>query len=241
MRDIPQLKQIKAHLLEIQVNGGNVEQKIDWAFNHFEKEVRVSDVFNTGEFVDVIGATQGHGYEGVTARYGVKKLQRKTHRGLRKIACIGPWNPRRVRWTVGRSGQDGFHHRTEINKRIYRVGRSAREVSDNATTESDVTQKNITPLGGFPHYGVVNNDFLLVKGCTVGLRKRTLLLRQSLFAPTLTGENSGVNLKFIDTSSKFGHGRFQTAEEKAKFFGKMKEKKDKKVLKKDLYKVRSEN
>jgi len=26
-------------------------------------------------------------------------------------------------------------------------------------------------------------------------------------------------LKFIDTSSKFGHGRFQTNEEKAKFFG----------------------
>jgi len=28
-----------------------------------------------------------------------------------------------------------------------------------------------------------------------------------------------IELKFIDTSSKFGHGRFQTSEEKAKFFG----------------------
>jgi large subunit ribosomal protein L3e len=28
-----------------------------------------------------------------------------------------------------------------------------------------------------------------------------------------------IELKFIDTSSKFGHGRFQTCEEKAKFFG----------------------
>ncbi len=28
-----------------------------------------------------------------------------------------------------------------------------------------------------------------------------------------------VTLKFIDTSSKFGHGRFQTSEEKAKFYG----------------------
>ena len=28
-----------------------------------------------------------------------------------------------------------------------------------------------------------------------------------------------VTLKFIDTSSKFGHGRFQTCEEKAKFYG----------------------
>jgi large subunit ribosomal protein L3e len=34
-----------------------------------------------------------------------------------------------------------------------------------------------------------------------------------------------VSLKFIDTSSKFGHGRFQTAAEKHQFMG---------TLKKDL-------
>jgi large subunit ribosomal protein L3e len=28
-----------------------------------------------------------------------------------------------------------------------------------------------------------------------------------------------INLKFIDTASKMGHGRFQTYEEKAKYFG----------------------
>jgi large subunit ribosomal protein L3e len=28
-----------------------------------------------------------------------------------------------------------------------------------------------------------------------------------------------IDLRFIDTSSKLGHGRFQTAEEKAKFLG----------------------
>jgi large subunit ribosomal protein L3e len=78
----------------------------------------------------------------------------------------------------------------------------------------------------------------MLKGCTVGIRKRTLILRNSLFAPTLNGEQSQVNLKFIDTSSKFGHGRFQTAEEKNKFFGRRKAKKDTKVLKKDLHKVR---
>lgn len=31
-----------------------------------------------------------------------------------------------------------------------------------------------------------------------------------------------ISLKFIDTSSKFGHGRFQTAEEKKSFMGVMK-------------------
>ena len=28
--------------------------------------------------------------------------------------------------------------------------------------------------------------------------------------------------RFIDTASKFGHGRFQTAEEKRKFYGRVK-------------------
>lgn len=238
MKDIPHVGKIKASIMEIQVNGGSIDQKVEWAFSHFEKEVRVSDVFSTGDFADVLGVTKGHGFEGVTARYGVRKLPRKTHKGLRKVGCVGSWHPERVRWTIARAGQNGYHHRTELNKRIYRLGQSARETNDNATTDADVTQKNITPLGGFPHYGNVLNDFLMVKGCTVGLRKRTLTLRQAMYAPTLTGEQSSVNLKFIDTSSKFGHGRFQTAEEKAKFFGKRKAQRSRKVLRKDLKKER---
>ena len=234
MQDIKCLKTIKAPLVEIQVNGGSVEEKINWATSHFEKEIRVGDVFAEGEFIDIIGVTKGHGYEGVTTRYGTKKLQRKTHRGLRKVACIGSWHPERVQFTIARSGQNGYHHRTEINKRIYRIGKSAREVQDNATTDQDVTVKNITPMGGFPHYGEVLNDYIMIKGCTVGIRKRTLMLRKALFAKQLTGETAQVNLKFIDTSSKFGHGRFQTKEEKQKFFGKLKQKRSKKVLKKYL-------
>jgi len=79
MSDIRHVGKIKAPLLEIQVNGGSVDEKVQWAFDHFEKDVRVHDVFNTGDFLDVLGATKGHGYEGTTARYGVRKLPRKTH------------------------------------------------------------------------------------------------------------------------------------------------------------------
>lgn len=93
-------------------------------------------------------------------------------------------------------------------------------------------------MGGFPHYGEVLNDYLMIKGCTVGTKKRTLVLREALAAPTLTGEATNVNIKFIDTSSKMGHGRFQTKQEKEKYFGKTKEARDTKVLKKDLYKSR---
>ena len=44
--------------------------------------------------------------------------------------------------------------------------------------------------------------------------------RSSQIGPESTGQAlEKVTLKFIDTSSKFGHGRFQTSEEKAKFYG----------------------
>lgn len=239
MRDIRHVGKIKAPLVEIQVNGGkDVNEKLSWAENHLEKEVRVSDVFSNGGFVDVIGVTKGKGFSGVTSRFGVRKLPRKTHKGLRKVGCIGSWHPERVRWTIARAGQDGYHHRTEANKRILRIGKSARETSDNATTEADVTQKNITPMGGFPHYGEVVNDFLMLKGCTVGTKKRSLIIREAMHGPTLTGEATQINIKFIDTSSKMGHGRFQTKTEKDKFYGKTKEQREKKVLKKDLYKTR---
>ena len=81
---------------------------------------------------------------GVTARWRTKKLPRKTHKGLRKVACIGAWHPSRVQFGVPRAGQMGYHHRTEVNKKIYRIG----EGSDpkNATTAADVTEKKITPM-----------------------------------------------------------------------------------------------
>jgi large subunit ribosomal protein L3e len=236
METMKHLKVIKAPLLEIQINGGSVDEKIEWAKSHLEKEVGVGDVFTEGQFIDVCGATKGHGYEGVTHRYGTRKLQRKTHRGLRKVACIGSWHPSRVQFTAARAGQDGYHHRTELNKRIYRIGKGG--ANDNASTEADITTKTITPMGGFGHYGVVKNDYIMIKGCCVGIRKRTLVLREAIFPRTSEGDNNAIALKFIDTSSKLGHGRFQTSEDKNKFFGKMKEKKTVKVQKKYAHLVK---
>jgi len=212
--------QKKAHLMEIQLNGGSVIQKVDWAYSHFEKEIDVKSVFEQNENVDVIGITKGHGFEGVTARWGTRKLPRKTHKGLRKVACIGSWHPARVRFTCPRAGQDGYHHRTEMNKKIYRIDNGVNKSS--ASTEFDLTAKSITPMGGFPHYGIIKNDFIMIKGACVGVKKRVLTLRKSLFAHTSRASLEKVSLKFIDTSSKFGHGRFQTSEEKRAFMGTLK-------------------
>lgn len=45
---------------------------------------------------------------------------------------------------------------------------------------------------------------------------------QSLLVHTKRVALEKINLKFIDTSSKFGHGRFQTAADKAQFMGTLK-------------------
>jgi len=222
------LRQKKAHLMEIQVNGGTIPEKVDWGYALFERKVPVASVFSQNDMIDVIGVTKGKGYEGVITRWGTATLPRKTHRGLRKVACIGAWHPARVRFTVARAGQNGYHHRTEINKKIYRIGAAAlpesgdkEKFNPNASTTHDLTQKTITPLGGFPHYGVVDEDFVMLKGAVMGPKKRVITLRKSLIPQWSRSALEDIQLKFIDTSSKFGHGRFQTAKEKEKFMGPM--------------------
>lgn len=137
------LKQKKAHLMEIQINGGSTADKVEFGHGLFEKPVSIDTVFEQDEMIDAIAVTKGHGFTGVTSRWGTKKLPRKTHKGLRKVACIGAWHPSHVQWTVARAGQDGYHHRTSVNHKVYRIGKGSDE--KNAATEIDVVNKTITP------------------------------------------------------------------------------------------------
>merc|ERR1712231_46634 len=220
-------RQKKSHIMEIQVNGGTIAQKVDWARQHLEKPVPITSVFAQNEMIDVIGVTKGKGFKGVTSRWHTRKLPRKTHKGLRKVACIGAWHPSRVQFTVARSGQKGYHHRTEINKKVYRVGAGfhtvdGKEVKNNASTENDITDKSINPVGGFVQYGLVKSDFVMIKGGICGPKKRAITLRQSLLKQPSRAAPEPVKLKFIDTTSKQGHGRFQTIDEKRAFMGPLK-------------------
>merc|ERR1712177_135542 len=224
-------RQKKAHIMEIQLNGGSVADKVDYAYGMFEKTIPIMDVFAKNEMIDLVGVTKGKGFKGVTSRWHTKKLPRKTHKGLRKVACIGAWHPSRIQYTVARAGQKGYHHRTEINKKIYEIkpGYHTKEgklIKNNASTEYDLADKSINPMGGFPHYGEVKQDFIMIKGCCIGPKKRCITLRKSLMVHTKRKALEKINLKFIDTSSKFGHGRFQTPQDKMAFMGPLK--KDKK-------------
>lgn len=212
------LKTKKAQIIEIQINGGaNAAEKVKFGYSLFEQLVPVSTIFGENDMCDIVAINTGKGTQGVIKRWGVTRLPRKTHRGLRKVACIGAWHPARVGYQVARAGQMGYHHRTIVNKKIYRIGSGADPRG--ACTEFDVTEKRITPMGGFSKYPEVKNDFLMIKGSVTGPAKRCLTLRRSLHPSTSRKALEKPNLKFIDTSSKQGHGRFQTHEEKVHFFG----------------------
>jgi len=225
MQDMTQFRQKKAHVMEIQINGGNVEDKVRFCEGKLETNIKVDEVFSTNDMLDTIGVTKGRGTEGVITRWGITRLPRKTHRGLRKVACIGAWHPARVSYTVARVGQNGYHHRTETNKKVYLVGKGEKHCGAdewNAKTSIDLSNKHITPMGGFVRFGIVKDDFIMIKGSCPGCVKRPITLRKPLVQPTNSVAKEEVVLKWIDTSSKFGHGRFQTDAERRGWTGTLK-------------------
>jgi ribosomal protein L3 len=50
-------RQKKAHIMEIQINGGTIADKVDFAVSLLEKPVPVDNVFTDSELVDTIGVT----------------------------------------------------------------------------------------------------------------------------------------------------------------------------------------
>jgi len=89
----------------------------------------------------------------------------------------------------------------------------------------DRTPKSINPAGGFRHYGMITNKCLMIKGSVMGPQKRPILIKETRGVPPATLVKEQVDLKFIDTSSNTGIGRFQTTAEKRATMG---------LLKKDM-------
>jgi len=155
-------------IFEIGVGGNNIEEKVNYAKQLLGKEVKINDVFAEGEFIDVISVTKGKGTQGPVKRFGVKIQTRKAAGKRRHVGALGSETPRRVLWTVPHAGQMGFHRRTELNKRIVKIGADGKE---------------ITPKAGFISYGVVKNNYVLVEGSIPGARKRIILMRSAIRPP----------------------------------------------------------
>lgn len=154
-------------LMEIQVNGGSLQEQFDVARGLLGSQVPISSVYGIGSIIDVSAITKGKGTQGPVKRWGINLQKRKHSRGgkRRHIGNLGPWHPHHVRWTVPLMGQMGYHQRTEYNKRILAMG------SDGA---------EITPDGGFPGYGVIRGEYAIVSGSVPGPTKRLVRIRNAV-------------------------------------------------------------
>ena len=152
---------------ELQLGGKDVNDKIAFAEKWLGKEIRASDVVGIGDYVDVTAISKGKGWAGAIKRFGVARNARKATGKIRHVGVLGPWHPAKVMFTVPHSGHMGYNYRTELNKRVLKLG-----------TEKDISSINVK--GGFLNYGVVKNDFMLLDGSIPGPSKRLLRFRKSI-------------------------------------------------------------
>ncbi len=160
----------KPEVFEIAI-GGEVDKVFDYAVKKLGEEIAVKEVFTEGQFLDVVSVTKGKGFQGVVKRFGVKILPRwhKHRKGYRRIGSVGPTKPA-IMFTTPRAGQTGFHQRTEYNKRLLKIGKDPSEVN---------------LKGGFKHYGLVRNHYVLIEGSVPGAIKRLVKLRYPVRPPTI--------------------------------------------------------
>ena len=91
-----------------------------------------------------------------------------------------------------------------MNEKVCRVGKKG--VKNSCQTKADFTAKSITPMDGFVCHGEVKEDWLMLKGCFVGVKKRPLILRKSMMKCTAKKQLETIDIEFIDTLSEQGHG-----------------------------------
>lgn len=178
----------KPELMEIRIGGGKLEERLAYAKSVLGKAVTVKDFVKEGEMVDVCSVTKGKGWEGVTKRWGTKLLMHKNSKHRRLIGTLGTKRPNYVRPTVPQGGQRGFHQRTELNKRVLKIG-------DNGA--------DITPKGGFLHYGNVGNAYMMLHGTVPGPSKRLVRLRQPV-RPSGVKLSEPPQVTFVSLESKQG-------------------------------------
>jgi len=173
---------------EMRISGGSLEEQIKYAKDLLGKELKINEVVKEGDMLDTIAVTKGKGFQGAVKRWGVKLLTHKNSKHRRMIGTAGSWHPNWIQSTVPQAGQMGYHQRTEYNKRVLKIGKDGEE---------------ITPSGGFPHYGVVRNSYIILHGSIPGPAKRLISLRDAIrYQRGVKIEKPEIS--YISTTSKQG-------------------------------------
>jgi large subunit ribosomal protein L3 len=154
-------------LMEIPIAGGSISERLSYAGGVLGQQVPITSVFGLGDLLDVSAVTTGKGTQGPVRRWGIAMQKRKHARTGKKrhVGNLGPWRPAHVSWRVPQLGQMGYQQRTEFNKRLMLIGTDSSEIN---------------PEGGFPGYGLVRNQYVLIKGSLPGPVKRIVRMREAI-------------------------------------------------------------
>jgi large subunit ribosomal protein L3 len=177
----------KPELMELRIGGGSMDSRLEYAKGLLGKEISITDFTKDGAMIDVAAITKGKGFQGAIKRWGLKLLHHKNSKHRRMIGTLAPKRPGYVRPTVPQAGQVGYHQRTEMNKRIIKIGQTGEEVN---------------PKGGFLHYGQVVNPYVLIHGSVPGPTKRLVRLRDPVRKTAPLKE--APNIVYVSTESKQG-------------------------------------
>lgn len=151
----------KPDVLEMHLGGSN-EEKITFIKERLTSGIKASDVFKPGDYVDTHAVTTGKGYQGSVKRFGVSLKHHKSEKGVRRVGALGGWKSQQHwQYRIAYPGQMGYHQRVQYNNQIVMI-------SDDPEA--------VNPKGGFVNYGVVKNEFLLVRGSIPGPKKRLISL-----------------------------------------------------------------
>jgi large subunit ribosomal protein L3 len=154
----------KSDLVEVAVSGKK-DENLNFIKENVGKDISVAQVFSDG-LVDVRGVTKGFGTQGPVKRFGIALKDHKSEKGQRRPGSLAPWHPARVTFRAPQAGQTGYHKRVSYNSLILEVGK--------------IAEKDVNRSGGFMHYGVVKNDYLILKGSVPGPQKRGLVITPAL-------------------------------------------------------------
>jgi large subunit ribosomal protein L3 len=172
----------KPEVFEIPM-GGSLKEKWEYAKQKLGQEIKASEVFEEGEFIDVIAVTKGKGFQGPVKRFGIKIRSRKDEKKRRHVGTIGPVTPGRVLpGKIPMAGQLGYQTRTEFNKMVVKIADEALNVK-----------------GGWLHYGETKGNCMILMGSVPGPKKRLVMLRKAVRAP---GRAEKIELKKIFLESQ---------------------------------------
>ncbi|MBU0527891.1 50S ribosomal protein L3 [Candidatus Micrarchaeota archaeon] len=163
----------KKHIerMEIACGGEDAKAKLEYCKTLLGKQLRIGDAFKNGEYVDAISVSRGKGWQGPVKRFGCKIQRRKATGKGRHVGTLGAFTPAYIMYTIPMPGQTGYHTRTELNKRILKISDKPEEIN---------------PSSGFPQYGFVNGDYLIVRGSIPGPVKRLIKLRLAVRSPKVS-------------------------------------------------------